>query len=325
MVGRAWVVVVVVVAVMTVGRAHAGEADEAALEQKDRVFARIGGEKIKQSEFRQFVQFDASRRYYHGKRAVDSSQQAAWTQEFIDRVLLLQEAARRGITTTPARVSAWLDQVETRGRESIDSVSLARFKKPERERWASNELLLDALRQDVARRVNPTAAQVRQYYEQHAEKFTTPEQLGISMILLEVPPYASTPSWNEAQERARDLLRDLTQGAPFETLAQAHSSHESSRQGGNLGLVHVGMLSRELQAIAATLQPGQISPPQLVLQGVVIMRINERIPPRLNPFDTVSTRARELLVRELGEVAWRDLIRRLRESVAVELQHDQVS
>lgn len=320
-VGRAWVVLLLVV----MGALRAYASDDAAPAAVERVFALVGGEKIGLSDYQRFVQFDAARRFYHGKKAVDASQHSEWAQEFIDRVLLLQEAARRGISSTPEGVKVWLDHVVARGNASIESMALVRLEKPERERWATNELVLDALRRDVAQRVKPDAAEVRRYYDQHAEKFTTPEQLGISMILLEVPPYAPASSWDEAQERARDLHRDLTQGVPFEVVAQEHSRHESSRQGGNLGLIHVEMLSRELQGIAAILQPGQISLPQLVLQGVVVVRVNERLPPRLNQFEAVSARARELLVRDLSEAAWRDLVRRLRESVSVVFQHDRAS
>lgn len=320
-VGQAWVVLVL----MVMGALRVYASDDAAPAAEERIFALVGSEKIKLSEYQRFIQFDAASRYYHGKKAVDASQHLEWTQEFIDRVLLLQEAARRGITSTPEDRKAWLDRVVARGNSSIESLSLVRLKKAERERWATNELVLDALRRDVAEGVNPEVAEVRHYFDQHPEKFTTPEQLGISMILLEVPPYASASTWNAAQERALGLHRDLAQGVAFEVLALEHSRHESSREGGNLGLIHLEMLSRELQGIAALLQPGEISQPQLVLQGVVIVRVNERLPPRLNKFEGVSTRARELLVRDLSEVAWRDLIRRLRESVSVVFQHDRAS
>lgn len=320
-VGRAWIVLLLVV----MGALRVYASDDTVPAAVERVFALVGGEKIGLSDYQRFVQFDAARRFYHGKKAVDASQHSEWTQEFIDRVLLLQEAARRGISSTPEGIKAWLDQVVARGNTSIESMALVRLEKPERERWATNELVLEALRRDVVQRVKPDTAEVRRFYEQHAEKFTTPEQLGISMILLEVPPYAPASTWDDAQEHARDLHRDLTQGVPFEVLAQEHSRHESSRQGGNLGLIHGEMLSRELQGIVAMLQPGQISLPQLVLQGVVIVRVNERLPPRLNQFEAVSARARELLVRDLSEVAWRDLIRRLRESVSVVFQPDRAS
>lgn len=290
------------------------------------IFARIGDEQVAVSRFEQYVQFDRARRFYHGARAVDAHQQAQWIHQFVDRILLLQEATRRALRPKPEQTQAWLDEaLVSKHTSSVLAMSLSRLPESERQQWASDELALAALRSNEAQKLNPDLMQIRQYYDTHREKFTMPEQLGISMILLEVAPYAPSLIWDQTNERAQQLYAQLTQGASFEDLALAHSSHASGRNGGNVGLIHAGMLSDEIQATVASLQPGQIGSPQVILQGVVIVRVNERRPPRLSEFESVSARARDLLLRDMGDAAWRDLLRHLRQTVSVVLNSDKTA
>ena len=291
------------------------------------IFAQVGDELVSIARFEQFVQFDRARRFYHGTRTVDTHQQAQWIQQFVDRVLLLQEAARRGLRPKPEQTQAWLNEamVSKPSSSSVLAMSLSRLPESERQKWASDELALAALRSDEVQKLNPDRTRVRQYYDTHREKFTMPEQLGISMILLEVAPYAPSLTWEQTKERAQQLYEQLVQGASFEVLAHAHSSHASARDGGNVGLIHAGMLSDEIQSSVASLQPGQIGSPQVILQGVVIVRVNERRPPRLSEFEIVSARARELLLRDMGEAAWSDLLRHLRQTVNVALHREKTT
>src|SRR5690606_29124228 len=120
-------------------------------------------------------------------------------------------------------------------------------------------------------------------------------------------------------EEAQRLEARLAAGASFAELAQLHSADPSAERGGDLGYVHRGMLSREAQEVVDGMSAGEISPPVRLLQGIALFRLEERIAPALNPFAQVEDRARELLLRELREQAWKDALDRLRSETPVEL------
>lgn len=67
------------------------------------------------------------------------------------------------------------------------------------------------------------------------------------------------------------------------------------------------------------LEPGEVSAPAMLLEGVSIFRLDERELPSLNSFDVVKERAKELYARDKGEEVWKKLLVDLRAAATVEL------
>ena len=84
-----------------------------------------------------------------------------------------------------------------------------------------------------------------------------------------------------------------------------------------MGLLHQGMLAEPAERVLAALAPGELSEPVMLLQGVAVLRLDSRQPAKLNAFARVETRARQLLMREKGEQAWKALIQQLRSQTEV--------
>ena len=77
------------------------------------------------------------------------------------------------------------------------------------------------------------------------------------------------------------------------------------------------MLSEAVQQAIDQLEPGQITPPIRTLQGVAILRLDDRRPERLRDFADVRERARNLWMREQSEKAWSEYKRKLRQATPV--------
>lgn len=164
----------------------------------------------------------------------------------------------------------------------------------------------------------PGAAEVRKYYQDHPEQFTTPERLRVSLILLKVAPSASAQMWQAAEQEAIQLVAKLRNGADFAALARLHSADTSAAKGGDLGYIHHGMLAAEAQQVVDKMaSPGEISAPVMLLQGVAVLRLDERVAPVLNAMDVAEPRVRELLVRERADAAWRELLEGLRAGTSI--------
>lgn len=58
---------------------------------------------------------------------------------------------------------------------------------------------------------------------------------------------------------ARDLLKKLSEGADFETLARDFSECPSGKEGGNLGEFGKGMMVPSFEKAAFALLPGEVS------------------------------------------------------------------
>jgi parvulin-like peptidyl-prolyl isomerase len=158
---------------------------------------------------------------------------------------------------------------------------------------------------------------VRDYYQKNPDKFTTPERVHVSLILLQVDPSSPSAVWQGALEEGVAIVEKLREGTDFATLAALHSGDASAENGGDLGYIHKGMLAPEAQQAIDGLKPGELADPVRVLQGVAILRLEGRTEARLNPFAQVQERAGELLTRDNADSAWDSLATTLRQQTPV--------
>lgn len=277
-------------------------------------FARVGDAVISHEQFdAAFVQAARSK-FYHGKApdgAVAALQREVG-QALVDEVLLLKEAERRQVQADSAAVQKTLDGYDERYRGNVQWHSNRERLLPGLRAKLERDSVLEQLRQRVQAASEPTAADLQQYWERHKEKFTTPEQVRLSVILLKVDPSSPQSGWQAAQQQAVELVGQLRAGADFGELARAHSKEESASEGGDMGLVHLAMLPEAAQEALAKIQPGEISEATFLLEGVAIFRIESRREARLNPLDAVRERARGLWMRDKAEENWLALLERLR-------------
>ena len=185
--------------------------------------------------------------------------------------------------------------------------------------------LIDVLEQKTRDVKEPTEEEVFQYYESHPDKFTAPEKWNVSIILLEVDPSSTSDVWKNASELADDIAYKLREGENFEELARIHSGDESAVNGGNMGYIHIGMLSKPAQNVLNSMEVGQVSEPVMLLQGVAIFRLNGVQGDRLNKFSKVKERARDLLIREKADQAWKNLIITLRDNGKIKINEEVVN
>ncbi len=301
------------------GEGQRSEASKTAPE----VFATVGESVITQDEYKAALQRAMRKRFYHFKPP--EGQQRTFereiAQDLIDRMLLVQEAARRGIKADEDRIAKQLASYEQR------YAGNPRWEKEGAQLLESLKGFLET--QDTVKQLEaqardvpaPTDAQMKQYYDDHLDKFMEPEQQRLSLILLKVDPSAARAVWDAAMTEAGNLVERLRNGADFAELARLHSTDASAGKGGDMGYLHRGMLSAEAEAVADKLSEGEVSDPVRVLEGVAILRLVERKPALQRDYDQVRDRARELWVKEQSDRAWQALIDSLRASTKIEI-HD---
>ena len=126
------------------------------------------------------------------------------------------------------------------------------FKIPEKRKIRYLLLDLEAVRAKVI--VPP--ADVERAYQSNIEQYSTPEQVRASHILLK------TEGKDDAavKKQAEEVLKQAKAGADFGELAKKFSEDDgSAKNGGDLDYFTRGKMVAEFDAVAFTLQPGQIS------------------------------------------------------------------
>ena len=284
------------------------------------VFAKVGEVVITQDDYDAAMAAAARSKFYHGKAPAGelASLQREIGGKLVTDILLVKEARRRGLKPDDAVVAQRLEQIDQRNSESEQWQKM-------REQWMpiitgrlQEESLRSQLEDSVRDISQPSEEQVRAYYTAHPEKFTEPEQLRVSLILLRVDPSSPGTEWMKMYELGKDIVKQLRDGADFAKLAREHPGDAASaEQGGDMGYLHGGMLPTAAQEALDKLNVGETSDPVRLLEGIVILRLTDRSQSKLNDFEAVKGRASELWIKEEKDRVWKSLIVQLKKNETI--------
>lgn len=283
------------------------------------IFARVGDTVITHQDFDNAYAQASRGKFYHGKpqEHAMAALQREVGQSLVDEALLAKEARRLRLQPDQAAIKRILDGYEERYRSSEHWKTNRARLLPGLQAKLERDSLLEQLGKQVKLVAEPSQGDIQRYWEEHKEKFTSPEQVHLRMILLKVDPSSPQAKWDGARQEGAAIVKRLRSGADFGKLAQLHSTDGSAERGGDLGYVHQGMLPEAAQQAVDKLKPGELSAPVVLLEGIAIFKLQDRKASKLNPLDAVRERARDLLVRDTGEQAWASLLARLRRDTPV--------
>ena len=300
--------------VVLMGVASAVRAAENGMPAGGSVFATIGGTTITTQDYEMEVAVAARNKFFHGKppEADLVKLRREVGEQLVNQTLLVAEARRRKLAPDTAAIERQLAALDARYANSPEWQRTRTERLAALRRKLETDSALAQLEQATRNVPEPSAAAVERFYTLHPDKFTEPEQLRISLILLKVDPSSPKAQWEGARAEGEAIVKRLRGGADFAQLANLHSSDPSAAKSGDLGYVHRGMLPEPAQDALDKLKPGTVADPVLLLEGIAVVRLDDRKVAKLNPLPSVQDRARELLRREQAETAWQGLIARLR-------------
>jgi parvulin-like peptidyl-prolyl isomerase len=288
-------------------------------------FAVVGDTVISSADYQRALQVAMRKKYYHAKppEAEFAKFQREVADEVVNRVLLLAEARRRGVQPDHDKIKATIAGYDAQYKGSAN--------------WAANrekmlasltpaletDSLLERFEKIVRTVPEPTEAQAREHYDKHKDLFVEPEQVKLSVILFKVDPSSRQEVWNGAHAEAKAVHRKLVGGADFGELARLHSGDRSAARGGEMEYTHRGMLPEALHAAVDKLQPGGLSEPVQLLEGVAILRMDGRKPAAQRSFEQVKVRAAELWKRAEADARWASLIADLRRNTKIRIDESQ--
>lgn len=285
------------------------------------VYAVVNGTSILRKDFHAALTNHLRQKLYHGQGTPErlEAYRKEVTDTLVDRVLLLEEAGRRGLVADAESIAKTVAEYDARYAGRPTWVQTRESVLPGLKKELSERNLLEQLEKAVRNLPEPSEDDVRKFYEARKELFTEPEKMRIHVILLKVDPSSTRAVWDAALEEGKGIVKRLRAGASFEDEARVKSNDPSAENGGDMGFLHMGVVPEALQARIKEYKPGEIPDPLEVLQGIGIFRLDERVPAQLRAYDDVKVRARELLKRETADKAWADLRERLRAAATIQI------
>lgn len=302
-------------------QAPAKESGVARPANEDPIYAVVNGTPILRKDFHAALTSHLRQKLYHGQGTPErlEAYRKEVTDTLVERVLLLEEAGRRGLMPDADLIAKTIGEYDARYAGRPAWLQTRESVLPGLKKELSERNLLDQLEKAVRNLPEASEDDVRTFYAARKELFTEPEKMRIHVILLKVDPSSTRAVWDAALEEGRGIVKRLRAGASFEDEARVKSNDPSAENGGDMGYLHMGVVPEALQARIKEYQPGEIPDPLEVLQGIGIFRLDERVPAKLRAYDDVKTRARELLKRDTADKAWADLRERLRAAATIKI------
>ena len=286
-----------------------------------KVYVSVNGTPIMVREYNKELFVLLKNRFYHGKvpEGQEEVVRKELTDTMVDHVLLLQDAAQRGLKADEARIEELIAEADNKysnkpGWKEQREQLLAELRALMREKD-----LTDQVEKVVKNVPEPTPAEVREYYERHMDLFTEPEKLRLSVILLKVDPSLPVEAWTKTYDEAAKLVDKIKGGADFAEMARKYSRDKTAKNGGDMGYLHLGMLPVVIQDGVGKFKVGEVSAPYKGLEGISIFRLEDRLDARKMEFQQVEQRAAALLLRDRKDQAWKSNLERLRNTAKIEV------
>ncbi len=183
--------------------------------------------------------------------------------------------------------------------QQVDSIYNDLKSNPEfqkkRDDYLSKSVLKLMYQKEIADNVFVSDNDAKKYYDENINRYTNPEQVRASHILIKVDidstEAANNPKKLKIAERKAKKLADkiykkAINGADFAELAKKYSDDPgSAARGGDLGFFTRGRMVKEFEDVAFSMKVGEISKPIKSKFGYHIIKVTDRKSKEVKPFD----------------------------------------
>jgi parvulin-like peptidyl-prolyl isomerase len=237
--------------------------------------------------------------------------------QLIDETLLLQQAKELGISADIEVVKA-MDRLRQERklatREDLEKEILAQgFTVEQVERNIRTSYLTQrVIESEVYRRMPlPTQDDIRKYYDSHQKDFDRPA--GVRFREIVILTENRGPELIEGQrKKAEEALAAAKKGDDFSELAMKYSEVDSARDGGEVPFYEKGQMQPWLEELTNKLEKGQVSDVIPVQGAFMIVKVDDKHPGGILPFELAQREISDVLWRESAQPKIRDYLTKLR-------------
>jgi peptidyl-prolyl cis-trans isomerase SurA len=188
-------------------------------------------------------------------------------------------------------------------------------------------LVQQVQRVDVMDKLSVTDEESRAYYELHKQDFTTPSELTLREILIEVPASdrgVNVAEDDEARAKAEETRKRLLAGEPFARLAADVSAAPSKANGGLIGPIKSDELAPQLQQQLSAMKVGELMPVQRTSRGYQILKLESRTDTKVKTFEEARGEIADKVVEPKFDNARAEYLERLRGQAAITWRNDEL-
>lgn len=250
-------------------------------------------------------------------------------RDMIDQQLLLDKAKELGLNGDTELVKRLDDIRKQLNLETIDDVekvaqqqgvSFEEFKQNLR----NNILTQQVIGKEVGSKIQITAEEQKQFYEEHKKDIEQPERVRLSEILIapqgEAEGAGDPQAIAAAEQKAQQVLQAIRGGSSFAEQAKANSNGPTAKDGGDLGYFKRGSLSKELEDKVFAMKADDVSDVIRTKQGFVILKVDEHEAAGVPPLKKVEPQVQDAIYMKKLQPKLREYLTKLREQAFIDLK-----
>jgi peptidyl-prolyl cis-trans isomerase SurA len=277
----------------------------------DRIVAVVNGEVLTMSD----LQREMAKR-------TEIKDQRIMLEDMIDRKLEMAEAKKSGLDVTDQDLTAAIDDIMKRNKMdqqqftdalAKEGLTLEQYRNELREQMTVSRLFNKYVRTGLT----VDDAEARAYYDKNREHYTLPQEMRIRLLVLAVPPKATSAEESAVRDRAVKLLERLRAGEDFVQIIRENSSGPTAAQDGDLGFLQPDHALPEIAEATKGLKAGDYAGPVRTADGFQIIHVEDVRTPSV-PFEKVKDEITKTLFEQKMDNSYRTWLQTLRTDAHIE-------
>jgi parvulin-like peptidyl-prolyl isomerase len=253
--------------------------------------------------------------------------------EAVEELLLVQRARELNYVMSDEQFKGILDEIRKSNNITDDAQFQAALKQEGlteadlRRNLERSMMVSQVQRNEVMAKISITDEEARAFYDAHASEFTTPSEMTLREILIEVPASdrgVNVAQDDEARARAEEIRQRVIKGEPFARLAADVSASASKANGGLIGPIKADEIAPQLRQVLDKLKVGDVADVIRTTRGYQILKLESRTATKVLAFEE----ARSAIGNRVGETKSRAALQTyldgLREQASITWRNDEL-
>jgi peptidyl-prolyl cis-trans isomerase SurA len=253
--------------------------------------------------------------------------------EAVDELLLIQRGRELNYALGDAQFKDILENIK-KSNNLTDEAQFQAALKQERMTLADlrrsierNMLINQVQSTEVTQKLSVTDEEAREYFDSHRAEFTTPSEVMLREILIEVP--STDQGFNAAQDQqartqAEDVRQRLLKGEPFPKLAADVSNSPSKANGGLIGPIHMDELAPQLQELLGKIKVGELADTIRTTRGYQLLKLESRTEGRSRTFEEARTDIGRRVIEGKSRAAMQKYLDQLRTQADIKWRNTEL-
>ena len=307
----------------------------------EQVLVKVNGDVVTKSEFEQRqVQMLQSRPEFANVNPTSLELQKAIAEitpalilDAVDELLLIQRGRELNYALGDEQFKEILDSIKKSNNITDDTQFQAALKQENmteadlRRNIERSMMISQVQRNEVMARIAVSDEEARAFYEANRSQFTTPSEMMLREILIEVPATdrgVNVAQDDEAKARAEEVRKRLLAGEPFPRLAAEFSASGSKANGGLIGPFKSDELAPQLQELLGKLKVGDVAEVVRTQRGYQIFKLESRTETKIRTFEEARSAIAERVIEGKRRAALQKYLDGLRQQATITWRNDEL-